>query len=112
MEKLTFDVILGMYFLRDHRVIIDAEQSEIYYKFPSPFFNVKTIENVIIPAYSNMLVDVSILEALPSCHVINSHPEMVKHGIFVAQGLIDVSRSNFNILRCCLLDPKRKLSNR
>ena len=99
MEKLTFDVILGMSFLRERRVIIDAEQSEIYYKFPSPLLNVKTIENVIIPAYSNMLVDVSILEALPSCHIINSHLEMVKHGIFVVQGLIDVSRSNFNILR-------------
>ena len=97
MEKLTFDVILGMSFLREHRVIIDAEESEIYYKFPSPLLNVKTIENVIIPAYSNMVVDVSIPEALTSCHVINSHPEMVKHGIFVAQGLIDVSRSNFNI---------------
>ena len=33
MEKLTFDVILGMSFLRDHRVIIDAEENLLQVSF-------------------------------------------------------------------------------
>ena len=32
IDNLAFDIILGMAFLKDNRVIVDAEENMIYYK--------------------------------------------------------------------------------
>jgi hypothetical protein len=112
MEQLTFDAILGMSFLRDNRVIIDAEDGGIYYKSSSSNLDVTLSETITIPAHSNIVAPVSIPEALSSCHVINSHPLRAKHGVFVAQGLIDVTHSEFNIFMSNLTDkPKTVAAN-
>ena len=110
MENLTFDVILGMAFLREHRVIIDAEESEIYYKSPTPTLNVKIVEDITIPAFSNMVVPVFIPEPLLTCQVVNSDPGMIKKGVFAAKGLVDVKTSNFNIFLSNLTDKEKSLN--
>ena len=111
METLSFDVILGMSFLKENRVVIDADEGEIYYKFPPSSLNVTLSSSVTIPAHSNITASVFISNPLKECHVINSHPLCVKHGVYVAHGLVDVSNSKFTIFLSNLTSEPKQVNS-
>ena len=99
MESLSFDVILGMSFLKKNRVIIDAENGEIYFKPDSPQFQDKLSKKVEIPAYSNVFVaaDSTVLEN--GAYVLNNVSFLgLKYGVYAGQGLVNIRDSKFNVI--------------
>ena len=53
LKDLSFDVILGLNFMKENGVIIDTtEEGTIYFKFPNPLLEVKLTQGVSVPAHS------------------------------------------------------------
>ena len=91
--------------MKENGVIIDStEEGTIYFKFPNPLLEVKLTQGVSVPAHSNIVASVTISEPLENCHVLNNHSLNMSQGIFVAQGLVNVSNCNFNIFISNLTD--------
>lgn len=98
METLSFDVILGMTFLREHRVIIDAEEGDIIYKPPPETLNVRLNEELIVPAHSSVLANVTIPAALYDSYLLSSEPKCSsRYGVYVNHGLVEAPSKIFNI---------------
>jgi len=99
-----------MSFLRENRAIIDAEDGEIIFKAPSPLLQATINYSVLVPAYSNLVVTASIPEPVLETHVLNNTSSLgLKYGIYVAQGLVDVSSSEFKVFLSNLTDKPQLL---
>ena len=108
MESLSFDVILGMSFLKENRVLIDAEEGNIHFKAFSPTLKAKLNTTIEIPAHSSMVVTASIPETLKQIHILNNTPYLgLKYGVYVAQGVIDPFSSEFNVFLSNLTDTSK-----
>ena len=113
LESLSFDVILGMSFLKENRVIIDAEDGEIYFKTHLPQFQAKLSKTIEIPAHSNVFVtaDSTILDN--GTYVLNNTSTLgIKHGIYAGQGLVDINKSQLNVFLSNLTDKTKTIQAR
>ena len=110
MDSLSFDVILGMSFLKENRVIIDSEEGEIFYKQAPEHMNVKLYTTVTIPAYSSIVAQASICNPLAEPYVINCHPLCTRHGLYVAQGVLNTTETNFNIFLTNISDSPQEVT--
>ena len=94
-----------MSFLRKNSAIIDAEDGEIILKAPSHLLQATINNSILVTAYSNLNVTASIPEPVMETHVLNNSSLLgLKYGIYVAQGLVDVSISEFKIFLSNLTD--------
>ena len=88
INNLSFDTILGMKFLKENNVVIEAKDKTIFYKTPPPDANlVQLSDSLELPAFSTTIVDVQIQQKLQSPHVLtNLACFTARHGLYVAQG--------------------------
>ena len=110
MEELSFDIILGLSFLKSNCVIIDTEDGDLYFDKPKSNLVVSLVDHIEIPAFSTITALVSVPESLKKSHVLNNKPYFgQKYGVYPAQGLVDASTSKFTIYLANLTDKTKLL---
>ena len=110
METLSFDVILGMSFLKQNRVVIDAEEGTINFKDDIKDEQAKLNNTIEIPGHSSVFVSASVPETLSGLHILNNSPHLgLKYGVYGAQGLVDISDSHISIFLSNLTDTSKTI---
>jgi predicted aspartyl protease len=105
MESLSFDVILGMQFLKENRVVIDAEEGSILFKDFTPNLKVTLNDTIEIPAHSSIFVSASIPEPINQTFILNNSPYLgLKYGVYGAQGLVNPSNTELTVFLSNLTD--------
>ncbi len=111
LENLSFDVILGMSFLQKNKVLIDGEEGVIHFKDNESNNSIRLVENTVIPAHSQIVASVKANEVFSRFNFIQNNPDLVnKHGIHLAQGLVESTTETFQIFLCNLTNKSQTIS--
>ena len=96
LKDLSFNVILGMNFLKNNEVVIDADESSIYFKDSCPnqsesSSNTLTLlRDICIPAFSQTFIDVKVAKPCLETQVVNNSNSMnIQKGLYLARGCIE-----------------------
>ena len=85
-------------YLKENRVIIDAEDGEIYFKTHLPQLQAKLYKTVEIPAHSKILVAADSTLSKNGTYVLNNTSYLgIKHGVYNGKGLVDIHDSQFHV---------------
>ena len=100
LDNLSFDIILGTFFLRANHVVIDADDGDIHFKEKEESTcKITLIEDLIVPAHSQVVALVRANTTFTNFNFIRNTPKFVnQHGVHLAQGIIDPKTPTFQIL--------------
>ena len=98
LPNLTYNIILGMNFLKRHKAVIDASDNSIHFgqvELPKVYLTT----SISIPAFSSAGVEVTTDRKLGKVHELNNCEDFnIRYGVQVGQGPIRCNKKTFMIL--------------